>query len=1562
MKKYLLPLLALGLFLIPPGMSKAQTFSGAKIDDGDGCNWPFSSTTSAPNGDIYMFWRDGSGTGAVFKLLRWTGSAWTSVGSFNMTTVASSLNFNSASDYVSLAIDGSGNYHVVFGASKTGSCCSQPRGFAYGYSSNGTSWTFETIISYTDPSGWKNIYDPSVRVDKNGIPHVAGQFTNSNNSVSFMGSTYNRLYTVKYFKRTAAPGTSGTWGERTPYHQGGASNEVGSVSFDLDTSGLAHFAFTAETNGSGLDPSLFYVFDSTGTVFSKPKKLIAGNGSSSPYTYEYEGIGNQLEIDPTTNKVYIVSTNYQGRLKMTTNASGSFSTSVVNSAASSYRGGFNITSGGAKFIGAYIGSGFQSIIQTSGSSSWTVSSGSINAGGGGYFPSAHMNNSGTIMFVYDRPPSGSCGASNPRTIHYGVGSFSICSNPTTPPISISPSSACSGTSRTISVTAGSLNDATSWKLYTGSCGGTQIDTTTGTTFTVSPTSTTQYWVRGSGGCTTPSACDNVTATITTPGNASFSYGSSSYCTNDSDPTPSTSSSGTFSSTAGLVFVSTSTGQIDVSASTPGTYTVTHTVNPCAATATASITIKSFTTATISPSVCDSYTSPSGKTWTTSNTYMDTIPNAANCDSIITINLTIRTKTFATINPDVCDSYTSPSGKTWTTSNTYMDTIPNAANCDSVITVNLTIRRSTTALINPDVCDSYTSPSGKTWTSTGVYMDTIPNAANCDSVITVNLTIRNKTFATINPDVCDSYTSPSGKTWTTSNTYMDTIPNAANCDSVITVNLTVRHKTFATIAPDECDSFISPSGKTWTTTGIYMDTIPNAANCDSVITVNLTIRYASSSSIDITEYDSIVLPSGRVIYTSGTYMDTIPNAMLCDSVMTIQCRVINRLKTWDFPTLDEAIDSANQTINTVEIFIEGGTYYPGGQSNTNRDSAYMITNPNVGLYGGFTGTETDKSQANPMINRTILCGDVGVAGDSTDNLYHVVVISAGTEDVDSNLVLDGLIIRDGNANGNTKTQYNGEDVYRNEGAGLLITGGTGAEVNPTINNCSFENNYASYGSAIYIKVENGTSAPTICNTTIKNNNGLYGAVYNDGISGNVSPYIKNCAFVDNTAKSAGAALYNYGYLGVSSPKVENTVFSGNVCEGNGGAVYNNGYLGSCTPTYMNNTFFANSTILGAAGAMYNFGQTGTCTPATTNTIFYKNIRNTFDLTQFSEFKNLDAYPNVTYSSVQLSSSSYSAAMYNSLGTATGNIYGNNPNFESTTNLDGDDDVWRTGDDGLRLSSTSPLINQGTNTGAPTTDILGGNKVGTRDMGAYEYITCGLNVALATDVTTHTATQAVNDGNFTCYCNADNELLLALDTNGSGAVITPSQVQLYIGNPSTLSYNTSGGMITNPAGGVILERRWDVSPTTQPGSNVRVRYFYTNDEYNDVVTAMAALTSPTTISAPSQLQFYKVKGGSTATFPNPHDAGVYGIVLSHGAAADTNVWVSGTHGVQDHTADYLVSSFSGGGGGGGGGAAPLPVELIKFTAQAASNHTGQLDWSTATEVDNSHFVLERSYNAY
>ena len=61
--------------------------------------------------------------------------------------------------------------------------------------------------------------------------------------------------------------------------------------------------------------------------------------------------------------------------------------------------------------------------------------------------------------------------------------------------------------------------------------------------------------------------------------AAFSYSASSFTQADADPTPTITGTtgGTFSGTSGLVFVSTSTGQIDLSASTIAADVVTYTV-------------------------------------------------------------------------------------------------------------------------------------------------------------------------------------------------------------------------------------------------------------------------------------------------------------------------------------------------------------------------------------------------------------------------------------------------------------------------------------------------------------------------------------------------------------------------------------------------------------------------------------------------------------------------------------------------------------------------------------------------------------------------------------------------------------------------------------------------------------------------------------------------------------------------------------------------------------------------------------------------------------------------
>lgn len=142
-------------------------------------------------------------------------------------------------------------------------------------------------------------------------------------------------------------------------------------------------------------------------------------------------------------------------------------------------------------------------------------------------------------------------------------------------------------------------------------------------------------------------------------------------------------------------------------------------------------VSCVTTNTINVSACQTYTVPSGdETYTTSGTYLDTIPNAALCDSIITINLTIKNNSTNTISPVACGSFTVPSGdETYTVAGTYMDTIPNTVGCDSILTINLTFTGSITYYADTDN-DGFGNPA-VSQTGCSPIAGYVTNNSDCD---------------------------------------------------------------------------------------------------------------------------------------------------------------------------------------------------------------------------------------------------------------------------------------------------------------------------------------------------------------------------------------------------------------------------------------------------------------------------------------------------------------------------------------------------------------------------------------------------------------------------------------------------------------------------------------------------------------------------------------------------------------------------------------------------------------------------------------------------------------
>jgi uncharacterized protein (TIGR02145 family) len=111
----------------------------------------------------------------------------------------------------------------------------------------------------------------------------------------------------------------------------------------------------------------------------------------------------------------------------------------------------------------------------------------------------------------------------------------------------------------------------------------------GTPITFSPAVTTTYTAVVTQ-CDASIATANVTVTVV---NAQFNYPQLSYCRNDPNPTPIIANpGGTFTATPpGIVFTNVNTGEINLGASTPGTYNITYTVTtPCSVAALQPLTI------------------------------------------------------------------------------------------------------------------------------------------------------------------------------------------------------------------------------------------------------------------------------------------------------------------------------------------------------------------------------------------------------------------------------------------------------------------------------------------------------------------------------------------------------------------------------------------------------------------------------------------------------------------------------------------------------------------------------------------------------------------------------------------------------------------------------------------------------------------------------------------------------------------------------------------------------------------------------------------------------------
>jgi hypothetical protein len=126
---------------------------------------------------------------------------------------------------------------------------------------------------------------------------------------------------------------------------------------------------------------------------------------------------------------------------------------------------------------------------------------------------------------------------------------------------------------------------------------------------------------------------------------------------------------------------------------------------------------------------------------TMGSYSVTTTDANGCQSVESIMVSSSSSSVSFISEQVCASYISPSGMfTWSTTGTYMDTIPNTVGCDSIITISLTILQDSSTQ-TATICKGESITLGaNVYTTTGIYTNVLSNQFGCDSTVTLDLTV------------------------------------------------------------------------------------------------------------------------------------------------------------------------------------------------------------------------------------------------------------------------------------------------------------------------------------------------------------------------------------------------------------------------------------------------------------------------------------------------------------------------------------------------------------------------------------------------------------------------------------------------------------------------------------------------------------------------------------------------------------------------------------------------------------------------------------------------------
>jgi len=427
-----------------------------------------------------------------------------------------------------------------------------------------------------------------------------------------------------------------------------------------------------------------------------------------------------------------------------------------------------------------------------------------------------------------------------------------------------------------------------------------------------------------------------------------------------------------------------------------------------------------------------------------------------------------------------------------------------------------------------------------------------------------------------------------------------------------------------------------------------------------------------------------------------------------------------------------------TLNNGTILVEYGTY--NITSLLNLGGKNFILASDDGTHTSYETASTDASQC--ILDANGSCDKIiySLSGETSDFVVDGFTLREsqyGLQIYYSSPTIKNCVITDNSSNGidlfSSSPTIQNCTISNNSSSGILCSRGSC----PTIENCTISGNTSSfyiYGGGITCR----NSSPIIKGCIVSDNSSAVdgGGIccYKDSSSYNTEPTIQGCTISGNSASDDGGGIYSTSeaypiikgctisentasgkgggiYLSRIRKTIENCTISGNSA-GNGGGIYlyRDYYSGD---RKIQNCIISGNKASGYGGGIYCYERryliilqnctiSGNSAVSNGGGIYSRSPLTVVNTILWGNSTEVAGTYTITYSCIK---GGY---------TGTGNI-SSDPLFAMPI----DHNLAPTTAGNFYIQSVSPCKNAGTSDNTPETDIVGRARVGTPDIGAYEY---------------------------------------------------------------------------------------------------------------------------------------------------------------------------------------------------------------------------------------------------